>query len=165
MNRIVDERARKDQRRGGFSLVELLVAVSIVGILAGLAIPNMRNMTFRARATSVAADLEALRVAVLQYNADNFGGWPADAAAGVVPTDLVSFLPEGFTFAGNGYTIDFENISLVPTGLPGAPNVTRLVGAAVTASDDRLSNAVSELLGGNIVYSVGNTHTVLIDAS
>ena len=44
---------RVDRKRGGFSLIEMLVAVSIVGILAGLAIPNMRNVTFRARATAV----------------------------------------------------------------------------------------------------------------
>ncbi|HET9950091.1 MAG TPA: type II secretion system protein [Longimicrobiales bacterium] len=154
--------AERNARRGGFSLIEMLVAVSIVGILAGLAIPNMRNMTFRARATSVAADLEVLRVATLQYNADRMG-WPADAPAGEIPPDLVPFLPGGFSFDGNGYVLDFENIPL-PLGLPGAPNVSRLIGASVTATDDRLANAISELLGGNIVYSVGNTHTVLIDA-
>src|SRR5688572_32143287 len=88
--------------RGGFTLVELLVTVSIVGILAGLAIPNMRNMTFRARATSVAADLEVLRVATLSYNGD-VHNWPAEVPSGVVPPELTNFLPDGFSFSGNGY--------------------------------------------------------------
>ena len=66
--------------RHGFTLVELLVTVSIVGILAGLAIPNMRNMTFRARATSVVADLQVLSVAVLSYNG-NAHAWPAEVAS------------------------------------------------------------------------------------
>lgn len=149
--------------RGGFTLVELLVTVSIVGILAGLAIPNMRNMTFRARATSVAADLEALRIATVSYNADQHA-WPAERAAGVVPPELVSFLPDGFTFQGNGYELDFENIPL-PLGLPGDPSASLLIGASVTAADDRLSNGIAEILGGTIVFSVGNTHTVVIDAS
>jgi prepilin-type N-terminal cleavage/methylation domain-containing protein len=149
--------------RGGFTLVELLVTVSIVGILAGLAIPNLRNMTFRARATSVAGDLEVIRVATLNFNA-NAHTWPTETASGVVPPELVGFLPEGFSFTGTGYTLDFENVP-VPLGLPGAPNVRLLIGASVTATDDRLSNGVIELLGGTIVFSVGNTHTVLIDAS
>lgn len=154
---------RVDSRRGGFSLIEMLVAVSIVGILAGLAIPNMRNVTFRARATAVIGDLNVVRQATLDYNADQ-NGWPAEVASGVVPPELNGFLPDGFSFDGDGYQLDFENVSL-PLGLPGNPNVTRMVGASVTATDDALSNAIVEVLGGAIVASSGNTHTVVFDAS
>ena len=154
---------RVDNRRGGFSLIELLVAVSIVGILAGLAIPNMRNVTFRARATAVIGDLNVVRQATLDYNADQ-NGWPANSALGVVPPELNGYLPDGFSFQGDGYELDFENVSL-PLGLPGNPNVTRMVGASVTAADDALSNAIVEVLGGAIVASSGNTHTVVFDAS
>lgn len=164
MSRIATKSSRgRGLGRGGFTLVELLVTVSIVGILAGLAIPNMRNMTFRARATTVAADLEVLRVATLSYNGDQHG-WPAEVASGVVPPELVAFLPDGFSFAGNGYELDFENVPLI-TGLPGDPNASLLIGASVTAVDDRLSNGIVELLGGSVVFSVGNTHTVVIDRS
>ena len=156
-------RARRDERRAGFSLVELLIAVSIVGILAGLAIPNMRNMTFRARATTVAADIEVLRLATLNLNGD-LHMWPAEVGPGVVPPELNGFLPDGFSFDGNGYQLDFENLSF-PGGLPGDPTTTQLIGASVTSADDRLHNAIAELLGGNIVASVGNTHTVVIDRS
>ncbi len=154
---------RSRMGREGFTLVELLITVSIVGILAGLAIPNMRNMTFRARATSVAGDLQAIQVAVVNYNA-NAHAWPSEAPSGDVPPELTGYLPDGFSFTGNGYELDFENIAL-PLGLPGDPNVTLLIGASVTAPDDRLSNGIVELLGGRIVFTVGNTHTVVIDAS
>lgn len=152
-----------DARRGGFSLIELLVAVSIVGILAGLAIPNMRNVTFRARATAVFGDLNTIRQATLDYNAD-LNSWPADEASGTVPAGLVPFLPEGFSFAGDGYELDFENQTL-PSGLPGNPNVNRMVGAAITVPDAALNNAIVEVLGGAIVFSIGNTHTVVFDAN
>lgn len=163
MKRACSRSSRAALGRGGFTLVELLVTVSIVGILAGLAIPNLNNMTFRARATSVAADLEVLRVATLSYNGDAHA-WPAERPSGEVPPELVGFLPDGFSFAGNGYELDFENIPL-PMGLPGDPNASLLIGASVTAADDRLFNGVAEILGGTIVFSVGNTHTVVIDAS
>jgi len=60
--------------------------------------------------------------------------------------------------------LDFENLTL-PLGLPSDPTVTRMVGAAVTATDAVLSNAIAEVLGGAIIFSAGNTHTVVFDAS
>ncbi len=139
------------------------MAASIVGILAGLAIPNLRTTIYRARATEVAADMEVVRVAVLVYNAQEFG-WPAESALGVVPAGLSTHLPEGFVMTGNGYELDFENWSL-PTRLPGDPGTTTLVGISVRADEDDLGNASAEFLGGAIVFSVGNTHTIVIDRS
>jgi prepilin-type N-terminal cleavage/methylation domain-containing protein len=123
---------RIEQRRGGFSLVELLLVMSIIGILAGVAIPNMRNVTYRARAAAVDGDLNVLRQATLDYNADR-NGWPAEVASGVVPPELSAFLPEGFSFTGEGYELDFENITL-PFGLPGNPSVTRTRSSSTPAS-------------------------------
>jgi len=163
LNRSGTRMSPKDSRRGGFSLIELLVAVSIVGILAGLAIPNMRNVTYRARATAVFGDLNTMRQATLDYNADQ-NAWPPNEPSGTIPAGMVPYLPDGFSFQGDGYELDFENLTLA-FGLPGNPNVTRMVGAAVTATEDALSNAIAEVLGGAIISSVGNTHTVVFDAS
>jgi general secretion pathway protein G len=154
---------RMDTKRGGFSLIELLVAVSIVGILAGLAIPNMRNVTFRARATAVFGDIQVVRQATLDYNADQ-SAWPAEVGSGVVPPELVGFIVDGFSFQGDGYELDFENQTL-PSGLPGNPNVSRMVGMSITVPDAPLNNAIVEVLGGAIVWSIGNTHTIVFDAS
>ena len=154
---------RRDSRRGGFTLIELLIVVSIVGILAGLAIPNMQNVVFRARATDAAADMEVVRVATLNYQADMMT-WPAEAATGAIPAGLEAYLPEGFTFSRDGYQLDFESWSL-PSGLPGDPNTTMLIGVSVVVAEDALGSAIAEFLSGAIVFSVGNTHTVVIDRS
>ncbi len=138
------------------------MAVSIVGILAGLAIPNLRSMTFRARAAEVDGDLQVVRAAVLQYNAEGFT-WPAEVPTGTVPPELDGFLPEGFSFSGNGYELDYERLTGV--FLPNDPTTTQLIAVAVTADTDELSNAVVELLGGSILYSAGRKHTVAIDRS
>ncbi|MEM7413850.1 MAG: type II secretion system protein [Gemmatimonadota bacterium] len=162
MSRVRQPR-RADSRRAGFSLIELLMAVSIVGIIAGLAIPNLTSMTYRARATSVVADLQAVRVATVNYNGDQHA-WPASAGLGTVPTELNGFLPEGFSFAGDGYTLQYSN-QAYPGGLPGDPNTTQLIFVSVTADRDELSNAIVELLGSALVFSAGNTHSVVIDRS
>lgn len=152
-----------DPRRGGFTLVELMVVAAIVGILAGLAIPNLRTMITRARAAEIAGDLEVVRVAALNYNGEHHS-WPSEAPLGTVPPELVPYLPENFSFSGNGYTLDYEDWSL-PSGLPGDPSTRRLIGVSVATDDAELGNALVELLGNAIVFSVGNTHTIVIDRS
>lgn len=139
------------------------MAVSIVGILAGLAIPNIRTVQFRARAAEVAGDLEVVRVATVSYNGD-LHTWPDDATLGTVPPELNGYLPEGFSFQGNGYELKFENYTL-PSGLPGDPATRQLIAVSVTADSEELSDAIVELLGGSLIFSVGTTHTVLIDRS
>lgn len=155
--------SRRALGRAGFTLIELLVSVSIVGILAGLAVPNVRTMVLRARAAQVAGDMEVVRVAALTYNG-SLHTWPPETAAGTVPAGLEAYLPEGFSFSREGYDLDYENWSL-PGGLPGDPNTTTLIGVSVSITDDVLANAVAELLGSAIVFSVGNTHTIVIDRS
>ena len=154
---------RADPRRGGFTLVELLVVAAIVGILAGLAIPNLRTVLLRARATELAGDMEVVRTAAMSYNGDHHT-WPAESAAGAIPGGLDEYLPDNYSFQRNGYQLDFENWSL-PGGLPGDPSTHTLIGVSVVVQDANLSNALVEFLGSAIVFSVGNTHTVVIDRS
>lgn len=153
---------RRDQRRAGFSLIELLLAVSIVGLLSGLAIPNLRTVTARARAAQIAGDIEVVQVATNQFNADQFA-WPTEVAQGVVPPGLDDFLPSGFSFIGKGYQMDYER--LFPVVVPGDPNTTQLIAVAVVIDTDELSNALVETLGSSILYSVGRKHTFMIAGS
>ena len=154
---------KRDGRRGGFTLIELLVAASIVGILAGLAIPNVRTVLLRARAADAVADMQVVRIATQQYNADALT-WPPEAALGTVPGVLTTYLPDDFSFSGDGYTLDFENWSL-SGGLPGDPSTTTLIGVSVAADESDLGNAIANLLGSAVVFSVSNTHTIVIDRS
>lgn len=154
---------RPDPRRGGFTLVELLVVAAIVGILAGLAIPNLRTVLVRARATEIAGDMDVVRTAALSYNGDHHT-WPSETGAGAIPSGLEEYLPENYSFQRNGYQLDFENWSL-PGGLPGDPSTHTLIGVSVVVEDLGLSNALVEFLGSAIVFTVGSTHTVVIDRS
>ncbi len=55
----------------GFSLIELMVAVAIVGILAGIGIPSYREYVRRGDAEEAVAGLASGRVAIEQYFLDN----------------------------------------------------------------------------------------------
>jgi prepilin-type N-terminal cleavage/methylation domain-containing protein len=67
-------------RRGGFTLVELLVVISITAFLAALLFPVFRSSRQQARATACQANVWQLAIAMQAYEADNqsfpygFGG-------------------------------------------------------------------------------------------
>jgi prepilin-type N-terminal cleavage/methylation domain-containing protein len=55
--------------RSGFSLVELMIVVAIIGILASIAIPNYIEMQLRAKRSEVPSNLNGIKTSELGYAA------------------------------------------------------------------------------------------------
>ncbi len=71
-------RADQMRRRSGFTLVELVVVVMIIGILVAIAAPKMLNITGEATDNSVRMSLNVIRDAVETYASQNAGSYPDD---------------------------------------------------------------------------------------
>ena len=71
----------KSGKRSGFSLVELVVVVLIMGIMAAVAAPKLFNKMDDAKNSSARQSLSVVRAAIDQYALDNEGSWPADPSA------------------------------------------------------------------------------------
>jgi general secretion pathway protein G len=75
--------------RKGFTLVELLIVVVILGILAAVVVPQFTNATGEASAGNLKAQLSTLQKQIELYAARNSGVYPFPTAAGAATWDTL----------------------------------------------------------------------------
>jgi prepilin-type N-terminal cleavage/methylation domain-containing protein len=136
---------RRSRADRGFTLLELVIALTVVAILMGVAIPAYFTFLTNTRAAQAVADLQAVRAAVFLYYGD-MGRWPNEAAAGFVPTGVGPNLPKNFVFSNRYYQLDYDNwIPLYRQGR--APNgTTTAVGISIVSRDPLLLLRIQRLI-------------------
>ena len=58
------------KKQKGFTLVELMIVVAIIGILAAIAIPNFRNYQLKAKRGELPTNLKAIKTSQVAYQAE-----------------------------------------------------------------------------------------------
>lgn len=118
--------------------------MTVVGLLSAIAVPKYIDLKRRANTTRVIGDIQAVRVAVMNFFGDS-SYFPPEAGQGVIPANLERYLPIGFQFVTDQWTIDYQNWD---AGGQGADQSTSLIGVTVICTQDpQLGETTSRLLG------------------
>lgn len=148
--------------RKGFTLIELMIVVLIIGILAAVAVPKYMDITKKAQAARVISDFRTILVAVEMCLSDT-GEYPPDYYPGGVPYALRPYLADGFTFNLNpSMNVKYDWDNWVIDGRPKHSFTGIMYGISVTTTDMALINAIDEIYQGAFKYSLGNNYTFVI---
>ncbi|EMT2872685.1 pilin, partial [Neisseria gonorrhoeae] len=94
----------------GFTLIELMIVIAIVGILAAVALPAYQDYTARAQVSEAILLAEGQKSAVTEYYL-NHGKWPKDnTSAGVAnPTEIKGKYVQSVTVANGVVTAQMKS--------------------------------------------------------
>lgn len=87
---------KQSSSRDGYTLVEVMLVVVLIGLLAAIAIPAFHAVRSSAQATSYRGDLRVFSEAFQLHSMEN-GSWPPSSAGGTMPDGMAGFLPASWT--------------------------------------------------------------------
>jgi type IV pilus assembly protein PilA len=148
------------QRASGFTLIELMIVVAIIGVLAAIAVPEFIKFQLRSKMSEAKTNLSAIRVAEHAYNAafDSFLAAPRTPGGGLLPSkrawpsgtafDTLGWSPEGDVYFD--YAVQATATSFA------AEAESNLDGDATTADFAYIQPAPGTLSGPPLVLTAGN---------
>ncbi len=109
----------------GFTLIELMIVVAIIGILAAIAIPKFADLIRKSNEGATKGNLGSIRSALSIYYGDQEGLYPQTPAALTVGGDYMGTIPKAKTPNYHGDVNTFSlSVSATDQGGWGYNNVT-----------------------------------------
>jgi len=142
-----DSKLKTENCARGFTLIELIVVVAIIGILATIALPAMKNAPIRAREAVIRADLYQMRSCIDQHLADK--GYYPDSLEALVDSGYLRYLPiDPFSGSADGA---WEELYAEPDELEELEPLEDEFGGGTQVIDVRYADTERVALDGSLI--------------
>jgi len=151
--------ANRHRANAGFTLVEVMIAVVIIGLLAAIAIPAFTDSVRKSRRAEAFAALSAVQQAQERWRGNN-AGYASNAQLTLLPTATPPGLGQASTTAGGYYGIVISSDSAT------AYTVTATGATGTSQASDGVCKVLAARMNvGNLEYGSGSTSAAFPDAN